>query len=555
LSLDGWRQNFWPKPWHHVAASFCSPSCAKRAADPLLRVPSSSGARLHRDRPVAIAFGLVVSGLLCSGLYASLYARGLYSDGAYYLVKVAEHEWFWLADPARTTVQILRQVPIVLLSRFTDWSLFSRAQVFSFTMLALPVLLVALCWFLVPRRRKAWMLFPVLHLLIGYSTMSFEAAGEAAIAASYIWILIFLLLFGTRAPFSQALFLLICVPAVLLHEGALLCVPVLLLICALRAFEPDGPRHRTFLRIVAFLCIAVAAYQAKWIIFPRSPADREAALQAIFGFEFLVVEGRWNLPFISGAVGLVAMAVTIALYARKPKVLAERAAWAVTLLFGALALAAMIAALRIDATLSPLAQARARYNPIFATMLLGSATALAWKFRVSPTVLGTGPAVAILVLLAAAQITADVLATQRWSTYLADLEARLQTSAGMITWETVSHSGNPQRDRTWAIMSAGWTLPMLSIILARNGVVKAMVDYPSDQPPTFRPVQIRQLAALPDLKGINYEPYRIAVEKQGEVEPVSEAFPTRPASRWPHSGIWRVVRAVAFLLGIASPAH
>ena len=158
-------------------------------------------------------------------MFASVHARGLYQDGAYYLFRVAEREWLRLGDPARTTVQILRQIPIVLLSRFTDWSLFERAQVFSFTMLALPVLFVGLCWFVLPRRRKAWMLFPVVHLLIGYSTMSFEAVGEAAIASSYIWVLIFLLLFRTRSTFSQALFLSFCVPAVLLHEGALLCIP------------------------------------------------------------------------------------------------------------------------------------------------------------------------------------------------------------------------------------------------------------------------------------------------------------------------------------------
>ena len=504
--------------------------------------------QVHPDRLVAVGSGLVILGLLCSALYASLHARGLYEDGAYYLFRVAKAEWFSLHQPARATVDILRQAPIVLLSAFTDLSLFARAQVFSLTMLGLPLLFVALCWFLVPRGSKAWMLFPIMHLLIGYSTMSLDAIGEAAIATSYLWVLIFMLLFGTRTTFSQVLFVFLCMPAALLHEGALLCVPVLLLACALRASEPDGARHRMFLRIVAFLCVAMATYQAKWIIIPRIPAQRDAALQAIFEFKFLVTDGRWNLPFVSGAVAFLAMAATIAFYVRKPKD-AARSAWAVALLFAAFALAAMIFALQVDTSLSPGALKWARYNPIFATVLLGSAATLAWKFQVSPKLLGTGPAVAILVLLAAVQITADLVATQRWIAYLADLEMRLQTSTGVITWETALQTGNPQRDRTWALMSAGWTLPMLSIILARDGVVKAIVDYPSNQL-TFRPLQPRQLASLPDLKGINYEPYRLAVEKQGEVEPVSKVSP-RPASRWPHSGIWRVIRGVAFLLGLS----
>ena len=522
---------------------------AEGATDFSVLDSDSNRVQIHSDRLVAAASSLVILGLLCSALYASLYARGLYQDGAYYLFRVAKAEWFSLYQPARTTIDILRQAPIVFLSVFTDLSLFARAQVFSLTMLALPLLFVAVCWFLIPRGSKAWMLFPVMHLLIGYSTMSLEAVGEAAIATSYLWVLIFMLLFGTRTTFSQVLFVALFVPAVLLHEGALLCVPVLLLACALRASEPDGARHRMFLRTAVLLCVAMAAYQARWIIIPRIPAHREAALQAIFGLKFLVTDGRWNLPFVSGAVALLAMAATIALYLRKPKDAAERSAWAMALLFAAFALAAMIIALRVDTSLSPGSMAYARYNPIFATVLLGSMAVLAWKSRVSPNLLATGPTVAILVLLAAAQITADIVATRRWSAYLADLETRLQTSAGVITWESALHTGDPQRDRTWAIMSAGWTLPMLSIIVARDGVVKAIIDFPSNQPLTFRPVRIRQLAALPDLKGINYEPYRLAVEKQGEVESASEV-PPRPPSHWPNHGIWRVIRAVALLLGV-----
>jgi len=119
-------------------------------------------------RYLRLTLGFVLATNLACSFYASIDARGLYHDGVYYLLKIAEHEWFFLIDPARNAVQTLRQAPIVLLSKFTDMSLFQRGQVFTFVLLVLPTLLCALCWLIVPRDRKAWILFPLTYLLIGF---------------------------------------------------------------------------------------------------------------------------------------------------------------------------------------------------------------------------------------------------------------------------------------------------------------------------------------------------------------------------------------------------
>ena len=58
-------------------------------------------------------------------------------------------------NQVQTTLQALRQAPVVLLSRFTDLSLFHRAQAFTFVMLMLPPALVAVCWFIAPRGMKS----------------------------------------------------------------------------------------------------------------------------------------------------------------------------------------------------------------------------------------------------------------------------------------------------------------------------------------------------------------------------------------------------------------
>ena len=66
-------------------------------------------------RMLRLTFGFVlVTSLVCS-LYASFNARGLYSDAAALLVVIFEGKSFFVSG-TRATVEILRQVPIVVLS-------------------------------------------------------------------------------------------------------------------------------------------------------------------------------------------------------------------------------------------------------------------------------------------------------------------------------------------------------------------------------------------------------------------------------------------------------
>src|SRR4051794_17918438 len=171
------------------------------------------------SRYLRLTFWLVLMTSIGSSIYASTYARGLYHDGVAYLIGVSKNLWFFYDVPARNAVQILREFPIVLLTKYTSMTLLERGQVFTFILLTLPTILCAICWFIAPRDRKAWILFPLAYLLIGFAPTSMNAIGEASIATSYFWILLFLLLFRTRSSGSQLLFLLLCIPGLQLHEG------------------------------------------------------------------------------------------------------------------------------------------------------------------------------------------------------------------------------------------------------------------------------------------------------------------------------------------------
>src|SRR6202140_4888785 len=122
--------------------------------------------------------------------------RGLYGDAAALLVILYERSWPLISLPSsRATVELLRQWPVVLLSRDTCASLFECGELLTFVMLALPTLFCAVCWPIATRTQKAWILFPITSLLVGFAATSMNAVGEAAIATSYYWILLFVLTF------------------------------------------------------------------------------------------------------------------------------------------------------------------------------------------------------------------------------------------------------------------------------------------------------------------------------------------------------------------------
>ena len=449
---------------------------------------------------IRMTFGLVMVAYLISGIYASISCRGLFQDGAYYLYRLAEREWFYLYDPNRLTVHVLRQAPVVAMLKLGEFSLVDQARVFSLAMLLLPPLLVGLCWFIPPRESKIWTIVPLVNLLVGFSTMSFEAVGEAAIAVSYFWVLLFLLLFRTRQWPSQLMFLVLCLPAFQLHEGACLLMPVFFLAIAMR-FRKAGRAERIFLGCVAVLFAAMFSYQLKWMMYPRIPGDREGALRGILTFGFLYFDGHLNLPALTALAAVAGLAVLVA----APRRWFRRSAAIVVVAFSVIALIAIAVAWMVPASLSPAAQSLSRYNPVFAAVVLGAFATLGANGRADIS-LARVPALCVVLILCLAQTAIDLAVTTRWRRYIADLEQQVAQSHGLVDWQGGRPRGSDWRDEDWRLMTVGWVHPIMSIILARNGEVQSILDYPPQT--QFRPIDLSDPNRLPKMHGISYEPYR-----------------------------------------------
>ena len=459
-------------------------------------------------RLLALTLGLVIATNLACDLYASFHARGLYADAAALLAVIYERNWFLLdISGYRAAVEALRQMPIVLLLKYTTATLFQCGQVFTFVMLAFPTILMALCWPVAPRDAKGWMLFPLASLLIGFAPTSMHAVGEAAIATYYFWVLLFLLLFRVGSVKQQAFFLLLCIPAFWLHEGSFPLTLVLLLAVVLRVHAAAGvPHERLFASLASLLLALLLIHQIRGVVFPQYPGDREHIMQGLTHFEFLYADHRFNLPLVSGSLALLTLFAVSYVYASMQTDKAARVVKMISAAWVLFALAAIAVAITVETSFSPAAQAQARYHPVFVSAGLGTIMILLRRFQLPERIWKNTATILILITLCAAQAVTDVEATRQWNTYIADLQSSLAQERGLIAWETRLSTAHARAEVDWRIFEVRWTIPYICIIFATNGVINAMIDLPKDL--TFRPLDPELPDRLPKLSGIDYGPYK-----------------------------------------------
>ena len=460
---------------------------------PLPQLPREGGAL--KDSVTKGTFTLVIAAFGVSGLYAAMNGRGLFQDGAYYLYRLAERDWFYLYDPARTSVQVMRQAPVVALLQLGDFSLFRLAQIFSLAMLLWPPALTALCWVIAPRGQKIWTILPLLHLLLGLSTTSFEAVGEAAIAASYFWVMLFVIVFRARHWPSQAFFLLMCLPAFQMHEAGFLLTPVLGLAVLLRALKATTMAERAFLGLCGVFLAAIVAYQISWVLYPRIPAARESALRGLLTLGFLCFEGRTNLPVVTALGGSVALSIM--------PFLDEEKRIKAAVLFSVFAVIIVVFAVFADTSFTPAGQSLARFNPIFASIVLGIFLVLGVHRQFRMAASAGFPTLVIVFALCVSQTATDVVATWRWHQYTDDFMKRLAGSKGLADWRGGIPISDDRRESNWRAMMVGWVHPIMSIILSPDGTVRSILDYPPGT--LFRPIDVSGTAKLPKIRGVNYQ--------------------------------------------------
>jgi hypothetical protein len=458
------------------------------------------------------AFLILAASALVS-IYAALELRPLFADGFHYFLRILERETFWLEAPARRTVELIRQLPVLAALKLGAGDTPALAVIFGLSIELLPLALVALCWPALPRGRKHFFAFPLLHYCAGTLGAAFSPIVEGPAAAAYFWLLLFLLLFRSPRGGGLVLMAILAAGTLLLHEGMVLLAPLLAAVALWRAWRGGGQRDRIVFAGLALWFAVVIAVQVNFIADPSHPANRTLYVTALFSFWWLYgLGGSLNLPALFGIAGLVILLADCVLRFMRRGTAPPRGFIWVHAAFGAAILAAVIDAIASDRIFAAQAQLNARNHPILISLPLA---AIAFFIAAKPAAAALLPfrgAVIVSASLAAASIVWNIDAVRRWSDYVETFRAVLGQNRGLVAWEDVRAKLPPAQARLFEGFSHFWIEPTMSIVLAPGGRVATIVA--PRRAARWYPFDARKPEELPRARLWNFDDFLAALSSQ-----------------------------------------
>jgi hypothetical protein len=472
--------------------------------------PNAPAERATSDWQLPAAFAGVVGLALLAALYAALEWRSLYADGSFYFLTVLTRHGFALMEPARRTVHVLQQFPTVLALRIGISRLDALAVIFGLSLQALPLVLTASCYPVLPREQKPLFLFPLGHFLLGTMAASFAPIVEGPVAAAYFWLLLFLILFG-RGRVAAVAAVCLALPALSLHETTVLLMPTLAAVSALRAWSEARRSWRVLWWLLAAWFVAIALVQAGFIMYPRSEERRRDVVmtaRVLFGV------GNFNSINVPAILAIAALGAAAAIC--RPGA-GPRAGWRTVSIFGAFTIAVIVAtAVRgeLGRLFAPGLQFAGRNLAVIVSAPLAILLLLARR-RAAGQVLRLRPPLAALVLvLALGQCAWHALGVHYWSRFAADFRMLLVAHHGYVPWGEAVADLPPEQVQRLRRLDWSWTNPVFSLLLAPRGRIATMIGRVDEQ--GWQPFDPKRPEQLPQAPQFDYAPYLRALDATGQ---------------------------------------
>jgi hypothetical protein len=480
--------------------------------------PAPSAAELDAATRLTarVAFA-VLAAAAAVGLWAALELRPLFADGFHYLLRLLELEAPFVPSPARSTVDLLRQLPVLAAVALGVEDVAALAVLFALFVQLVPIALLPLCWAVLPRERKVFFIFPLVHFVVGTLAAFEPAIVEGPGAAAYFWVVLFAVLFRRPKRYGWIGLALLAAWTAVLHEGMVFLGPILAAAAGWRAVRAGRGRARLGWWLLAGWFVAVAAVQLGFVLEPRDPANRAAFLRQLTSLSWMAFRHETNWPAIIGALGLGALGLCAVLERLGARAAWPRSGWIAVGGFALVAAAALVYAAVTGRVTGAQAQFHARNHPL----LLSAAVALfAFNALLRPGVLKPAllrQTAIVCAIAAAASLAWHGYGVARWSRYVETVREVLRDDAGLVDWHAVAARLPPERRRLMHDLTHHWVMASMSIILAPGGRVGAILF---SRERSITPFDPRDPAALPRARFWRYEPYLAALARQkasGEV--------------------------------------
>ena len=445
-------------------------------------------------------FSIIIS--TATMLYSASEMRGMFADGSNYIVHILASENFFLLEPARKLVQLLQQSLLILGMRAGVTDLPTLARLFTLGALGWPIILTASCWLILPREEKGWIIGPLINLVALCPMTSLAAIGEGMIASCLLWIIFFLVLFRTHTIWGAILAISLTALGAVTHESAAV------FFVGIAAIAIMGMRGSSAVRRLTHFAISTAAiwsacYLISVILHPRDPVNLGDFLIGILALAFVELHGV-NLTAVATIVSCASMFwIMRAQHKTRP------------ILLSSISFFALVAALLLflpEWTVTPVAQFSGRGLPVLGTTLLSFGLWAGWRNGMKPEFLLSKPALLVLFGLLLTQSVAQIMMTRQWANTLGTVTRIIERSEGPVPWQTALEITAPLNPILWKEMTWYSEIEALSLLLAPQGRVHALIDAPTSE--RWKPFQLDPPASLPKSRFWDVASYATAVDSR-----------------------------------------
>lgn len=455
---------------------------------------------------------IILTAAALVSIYAALEYRVLYADGAYYVQRILEEEGFAFIEPSRHYSQLLHKFPIVIAIWLGVDNIPALIICYGLTIYLLPLLLVFICYFILPPSRKVFFVFPLLHYLAGTTSASFVGSVEGPVAAAYFWLLLYLMLFRFERKAAMVLTLL-ALPALYLHEAMVFLSPLLAAVAGWRARQERHKSGEILFTLLTIWFLIVAVIQTFFVIYPRDPGNRSHFFQDLIHLKWLLTtSGQVNVPALAGLLALLVLA-GVALAGRsvresKP----AKIQWTLVVGFAMVSFSMVAVAIVSGKFLTPGMQFSARNHSALISFPLALCAILSTLYPQAPIYPRINrQATSVISILAVTVLLWHVAATHRWTVYLDDFRSILAGGRGLVSWKEAFESLPDSRRINFKNMSWSWTNPSLSYLLSPQGRVTTVIANP-DRGGAWVPFDPSNPQALPRSRFFDSGPYRATIE-------------------------------------------
>ena len=438
-------------------------------------------------------------------LYSVSEMRGVFADGSNYIVHILASEDLFLLEPARKLVQLLQQSLVILGIRSGATDLPTFGRLFTLGALGWPIILTYSCWLILPREEKGWIIGPLINLVGLCPMTSLAAIGEGMIASCLLWIIFFLVLFRTRSIWGAIFTISLTALGAVTHESAAIFFVGIAAIAILRMRGSSAVERSTQLAISA-AAIWSACYLISVILHPRDLVNFEDFLIGIFALAFVELHGV-NLTAVATMVSCVSIFWIMRAQSKGGK---TQPILLTSMSFFFLATALFL--FLPEWTITPVAQFNGRGLPVLGTTVLSFGLWASWISGMKPDFLLSKPALLVLCGLLLTQSAAQIMMTRQWASTLGTVTRIIERREGRVPWQTALEAVAPRNSVLWKEMTWYSEIEALSLLLAPQGRVHALIDAPTTE--RWKPFRLDTPESLPKSRFWDAAPYATAVESR-----------------------------------------